>query len=42
MRVATSVTRAATLTSMRRSVSNWAARQNDLFGAKPRKVCRSQ
>jgi hypothetical protein len=36
------VTRAATLISAKRSVSNCAARQNDRFGAKPRRVCSSQ
>jgi hypothetical protein len=25
-----------------RIVSNWASRQNDRFGAKPRRVCSSQ
>jgi hypothetical protein len=42
MRVTISVTRAATLIKVRRIVSNWASRQNEVLGARPRKVCRSQ
>ena len=42
MRVTISVTRAATLIRQRRIVSNWASRQNDLRGAKPRRVSINQ
>src|SRR4051794_19294097 len=34
MRVARSVTRAATRISPKRTVSNWASRQNEVFGAR--------
>jgi hypothetical protein len=42
IRVASSVTRAATLTSARQIVSSCASRQNEALGARPRRVCRSQ
>ncbi len=42
IRLANSLTRPTTLTSATRIVSSWAARQNDRFGAKPRRVCSSQ
>src|SRR5713226_3172720 len=42
MRVTNSVTRPATLIRQRRMVSNWVSRQNDVRGARPRKVSISQ
>ena len=42
MRVTISVTYAAILMRPRRSLSNCVLRQNDVLGAKPRKVCISQ
>jgi len=40
--VTSSVTRTATLIRPRRSVSNWASRQKEGLGAKPRRPCISQ
>src|SRR5262245_42606830 len=40
--VTSSVTRPAALIRAWRMVSNWASRQNEVLGARPRKVCRSQ
>ena len=42
MRVTISVTRAATLIRHGRIVSNWASRQKELRGARPRRVSISQ
>jgi hypothetical protein len=42
MRVTISVTRPATLIKLRRIVSNWASRQNEVRGARPRRVDSSQ
>lgn len=42
MRVAIWVTRAATLSSEMRMVSNRASRQNDNFGVRPRNISISQ